>query len=399
MTGPWPMVPLGEVVTHRKQFIHIDDTRHYKRCRVQLHAGGIVLRDEVPGLEIKTKKQQVSRPGDFLVAEIDAKHGGYGIVPPELDGAVVSSHYFLFEIDESKLDRRFLGWFVKTPAFAEQVEAQGSTNYAAIRPAHVLAYRLPLPPVGEQRRIVARVDALAAKIAEARGLASSSAGLAGQLPESETHEAMNWDGHPAVPLVELLAEATLNGLGVTPSDTPPGVRILRISAGTSRRDAYVDENDTRFADVPAADAEKYRLRPGDLLACRFNGNLHYVGRFSLFAGTGPGIRLYPDKLIRFRLDPSKALPEYVCLAMNSRRGREQVESLCETTAGNIGVSASALRAVPIPLMPLRMQGDLVRHIAAIRAKATAITAVHAATAAELSALLPSVLSRAFRGEL
>jgi type I restriction enzyme S subunit len=121
-------VRLGEVLRHRKVFITIDDLETYKRPRVQLHAQGIVLRDEVPGALIKTKKQQVCREGDFLVAEIDAKVGGFGIVPHELDGAIVSGHYFLFMIDEARLDRRFLGWYLKTPAFRDQVEAQGSTN-------------------------------------------------------------------------------------------------------------------------------------------------------------------------------------------------------------------------------------------------------------------------------
>ena len=82
MPAHWPRVKLGEVLTHRKEFITIDDFARYKRCRVQLHAQGVVLRDEVPGAEIKTKKQQVCRTGEFLVAEIDAKLGGFGLVPP-----------------------------------------------------------------------------------------------------------------------------------------------------------------------------------------------------------------------------------------------------------------------------------------------------------------------------
>ena len=57
----WERVPLGEVIRHRKEFITIDDLTDYKRCRVQVRAQGIVLRDEVPGSAIKTKKQQVCR--------------------------------------------------------------------------------------------------------------------------------------------------------------------------------------------------------------------------------------------------------------------------------------------------------------------------------------------------
>src|SRR5271168_4056525 len=108
MNSNWPLVPLKEVLIHRKGFIEINDHEIYKRCRVQLHAQGIVLRDEVPGVEIKTKAQQVCREGEFLVAEIDAKVGGFGIVPPALDGAIVSSHYFLFTVNPAILDVRFL---------------------------------------------------------------------------------------------------------------------------------------------------------------------------------------------------------------------------------------------------------------------------------------------------
>lgn len=159
----WPVFSLADVLRHRKEFITIDDMQHYKRCRVQLHAKGVLLRDSVSGSDIKTKKQQVCRTGEFLVAEIDAKMGGFGLVPTELDGAVVSSHYFLFEPDESCLDARYLDHYCRTQRFRTQVEAQGSTNYAAIRPSDVLAYTIPLPPLAEQQAIVARLDALAEK--------------------------------------------------------------------------------------------------------------------------------------------------------------------------------------------------------------------------------------------
>lgn len=170
MSSLWPMVKLGEVLRHRKEFIRIDDLTTYKRPRVRLHAKGIVQRDEIAGAVIKTKTQQLCRADDFLVAEIDAKVGGFGIVPSALAGAIVSSHYFLFDVDDSKLDRRFLKFFIQTPGFQAQIAAQGSTNYAAIRPSDVLGYEIPLPPLPEQRRVVARIEELASEIEEARDL-------------------------------------------------------------------------------------------------------------------------------------------------------------------------------------------------------------------------------------
>lgn len=142
MANGWQTVPLGEFLTQRKEFFTIDDFTRYMRARVQSHGKGIVLRDEVTGAEIKTKKQQAARTGEFLVAEIDAKVGGFGIVPSELDGAVVSSHYFLFQIDENKCSQEWLNWFVRYNSLEEQTKAQGSTNYAAIRPNDVLNFRL-----------------------------------------------------------------------------------------------------------------------------------------------------------------------------------------------------------------------------------------------------------------
>lgn len=158
------LVKLSEVLNQRKEYITIDDNTEYKRCRVQTRAQGVVLRDVVLGKEIKTKKQQPCKTDDFLVAEIDAKVGGYGIVPDHLEAAIVSSHYFLFEIDNTKLLPEFLAILIKCNDFSKQVKATGSTNYAAIRPYHVLEYLIPLPSIPEQKRIV---EAFNKKIKEA----------------------------------------------------------------------------------------------------------------------------------------------------------------------------------------------------------------------------------------
>ena len=151
--SPYELVTLSKVLKHRKNFIIIDDEKDYKRCRVQLYGNGIVLRDIIKGKELKTKKQQVCKEDDFLIAEIDAKSGGYGIVPKNLEGAIVSGHYFLFEIKKEMLLPEFLSILIKCRDFSKQVKATGSTNYAAIRPYHVSDYIIPLPPFTVQERI------------------------------------------------------------------------------------------------------------------------------------------------------------------------------------------------------------------------------------------------------
>jgi type I restriction enzyme S subunit len=149
----WKKIKLGEVIKQRKGFINIDNEVEYKLCRVQVHRKGVVLREHLKGFQINTKKQQVCKAGDFIVAEMDAKVGGYGFIPKELDGAIVSSHYFLFELDTNKIRPQFLEVVSQLKILQEQIKAIGSTNYAAIRPINVLEWEIPFPPIEKQIEI------------------------------------------------------------------------------------------------------------------------------------------------------------------------------------------------------------------------------------------------------
>jgi type I restriction enzyme S subunit len=243
MSKAWPRVPLAEALRYRKEFVTIDDLTNYKRLRVQLHAQGVVLRDEVLGAVIKTKKQQACRSGDFVVAEIDAKVGGFGIVPDGLEGAIVSSHYFLFDVIEQNVDCKFLDYFIRTAAFRGQVEAQGSTNYAAIRPADVLTYEIPLPPIEEQRRIVARIEGLAAEVEQARTLRRQATEEAEALILSRLNEML---GNPYAGLtgtastdrwekLAAIVDDVADGPHVTPTYAAEGIPFITVLNITSGR--------------------------------------------------------------------------------------------------------------------------------------------------------------------
>jgi type I restriction enzyme S subunit len=164
----WEWAPLERAVTQRRTWTTIQDAQTYRRVTVQLHGRGIIARDEILGAKIKTKKQQIIRSNDLLVAEIDAKMGAFGTVPPHLDGAVVSSHYFTFEIDETQLLPDFLALAIGTGHLTEQIRTlvRGSLNYAAIRPRHVLGIAFPFAPLPEQRKVI-ELGIVARRAAEA----------------------------------------------------------------------------------------------------------------------------------------------------------------------------------------------------------------------------------------
>lgn len=377
---PWPMVKLGEVLRYRKEFIAIDDLENYKRPRVQLHAQGIVLRDQVPGAMIKTKTQQVCHAGEFLVAEIDAKVGGFGIVPESLEGAIVSSHYFIFVIDASSLDRRFLDYYSRTSSFRDQVAAQGSTNYAAIRPAHVLGYEIPLPPLEEQRRIVARIEELAAHITEARTLRQQA------IEEAEAF---------IVSLHLKLAGARIKRLGevirlredqvaIEKNTSYPQVGVRSFGAGLFPKIA-VSGVDTSYRVFN-------RLYDGALVLSQVKG---WEGAVAICPKMLSGMFVSPEYRT-FATIENEACPEYLASIVRT----EWFWTRLSSATRGVGARRERTRPeqflnieIPIPIL------DRQKHGSEVFAKMAALKHLQTETQTELDAMLPAILDRAFKGEL
>jgi type I restriction enzyme, S subunit len=383
----WPIVPLGQALRQRKEFITISDLETYKRCRVQLHAQGIVLRDILPGAEIKTKAQQVCRAGEFLVAEIDAKVGGYGLVPDALDGAIVSSHYFLFVVDRRVLDLRFLDYFCRTPGFQEQVTAKGTTNYAAIRPSDVLSYKIPLPPLDEQRRIVARIEELAGKIEEARGLRRETESAVLVLAASVLSDQLS---RPEGAVKHSLGEVfDFRYELIHPHDGSKGpltfIGLQHIEAHTGKRTG----EEVLLAEQ--LDGRKFRFSPGEIVYGYLRPYLNKV-----WIADREGICSVDQYVLRPK--PQVIDTRYLALFMRSRPFVQQAVELTNNLLLP-RLRSGLLGNTVIPLPPLAAQRRIVDRLEAVLTQLDELKQHHAATAAELDALLPSILDRAFKGEL
>ncbi|BBO74546.1 hypothetical protein DSCW_19630 [Desulfosarcina widdelii] len=439
----WPIINLGQVVKHRKEFVEIDDTEKYKRCRVQLHAKGIVLRDEVEGLTIKTKKQQVCRAGELLVAEIDAKVGGFGIVPPELDEAIVSSHYFLYSLNPDKIEGGFLDCYVRTPFFRDQVKAQGSTNYAAIRPQQVLAYEIPLPPLSEQRRIVAKIERLAGKVEEAKELRGNTRQTIDNFRVAafrtifETRKFSSPNDTPVRDTIEQLKQEkqTLVDSKVIrkpphlpticdeeiPFILPPQSTWIRlenichsVTDGTHQTPMYTDngriflsaQNVKPYKFIPEVhryvsqdDYESYvaKVKPelGDILMTR--------------VGAGIGETALIDRSIDFAIYVSLCLikplnsfinRKFLVHWLNSPYGaRASKERTLGRGFSQGNLNLTFIRQFVIPFPPIEEQQRIVDALDELQNKIDALKILQAKSAVELDAMLPSILDKAFKGEL
>lgn len=166
----YPWVRLNELLRRCKDYVVVDDSVLYKRVIVQSHGGGVVLRDEVYGHQVRTEKgQQIARAGQVIVSAIGAKKGAFGVVPPGLDGALVSQNYYLFDIISQDVLTGYLAFVLSHESLEREIQAhvRGSTGLASVRPEGFLALRIPLPPIYEQREIVDKLDQVKSALEDA----------------------------------------------------------------------------------------------------------------------------------------------------------------------------------------------------------------------------------------
>jgi type I restriction enzyme, S subunit len=397
----WPLVRLGDVLQLQRRWFTPVPAQMYVEIGVRSFGKGIFHKTPISGLDLGSKRVLRIEPGDLVLNNVFAWEGAVAVASESEAGTVGSHRFITLTSRDGVCDVRCLQLYFQTEAGRELLGRASPGSAGRNRTLGIdrfLDQVVSLPPLPEQRRIVAKIERLAAKIEEARGLQKGTItgldSLSCRAIDTALEGCQEYDA-PALGM--LLREPSRNGLSARPSDDPPGLPILRISAGTSRADGVVDENDYKLLDVTAEVREAYSLVPGDLLACRFNGNLHYVGRFSLFRGEQQEPRLYPDKLIRFRADTTKVMPEFVRLVMNSSYGRTQIEKFCQTTAGNIGISAAHLNTIPVPLPPLPQQHCIVARLDNLQGKLARLKAQLAQTAAQIDAMLRGLLEAAFKG--
>ena len=220
------------------------------------------------------------------------------------------------------------------------------------------------------------------------------ANLVAQIPDEEIQFALP-SGWLWVRLGDLLLGDSQNGYSKRPDDAVDGVPILRISAGTVRQDGIVAEEQYKLiGGITPAHRRQYEVRPGDLLACRFNGNRHFVGRISLYTGYLGNSPIYPDKLIRLRLLHEFVLPKLVRHFAESEPVRKDIEGYCATTVGNRGISASNMKDVKIPLPPLAEQHRIVAKVDELMALCDQLEAQLTQSQTDSRRLLEAVLEAA-----
>jgi len=144
--------------------------------------------------------------------------------------------------------------------------------------------------------------------------------------------------------------------------------------------------------------ERWRLLAGDVLVIEGNGSADQIGRTALFKGEIENC-VHQNHVIRIRPNQEKILPEFLNIYLNSSSGQDEMKSISRTTSGLFNLSVGRINSLEVPLPPLPEQRRIVAYLDELQAKVDALRRLQAETGAELDALMPTVLDRAFKGEL
>src|SRR6266566_2613965 len=171
--GRWSEVRIGDVLTYLDERVDFDDAAEYVTITVKRRHGGLEERDRLLGHQIQTKKQFRLIPGAFIISRVQCWHQAYAIVPDNIPPNMIASiNYDQFAISP-KVDRHFFWWLSQSPYFTETVR---SSAFGVVIEKMVfnreawLGKKISLPLLEEQQRIVSRIEQLAVKVQEARGL-------------------------------------------------------------------------------------------------------------------------------------------------------------------------------------------------------------------------------------
>jgi len=157
----WRHCHLGEVVEAVSRPVVWDENELYRLAIVRRWCGGVDLRESLYGHQIKVKKLQTIRAGDFLLSHIQAAYGAMAMVPGKFDGAKVSELYTILRPwDPGAFDIRFLGYMGQTKRMWHMA-IMASNGFFAERlrlnfdPEEFLRLPVAVPPTLEEQAKIA----------------------------------------------------------------------------------------------------------------------------------------------------------------------------------------------------------------------------------------------------
>ncbi len=409
----WRLARLGEVATLFNgkaggtggSWLRAFKTRH-------VYDGYLRLTDPVFAPDERASavsKETLLRAGDTLTPNM--AHGTIGRVAfvreADENWTVDGQIMVVRPKDTAILGRYIYDWMSRTDSKRQLVDMEKGGAFDELRGqthiyrSDVATIPILIPPIGEQRKIAGILssvdDAIEATQAVIDQLQVVQKAMMTELlmrgiPGRHTKFKMTEIGEvpdewEVVRIGDLLTESAY-GTSAKCATDGEGLPVLRIPNVVSGR---VTLHDLKYASLSTAEVGPYRLRCGDLLIIRTNGNPSYVGRSAIVPHLDREL-LYASYLIRVRVALRRVTPEYLHEALRTEAVRKTMAGAIRTSAGNYNLNTQGIASTVVPLPSLEEQARITEVAQALEERIDAESNLRESLRSTKSALLSVLLT-------
>ena len=372
MESNWQKLKIGEVLEQNDRKRILEPTKTYSLLGVRLEGKGPFVREEKLGSQILTKKLRRVNTGEFIYSRLFAWKGAFGLVSSGFDGAFVSNEFPTFKIDKNQVYPRFLELYFKQKYVWREVEkyCTGTTKASRNRfkEKFFLNLEISLPPLEEQKRIVAKIEKLITKVNEARKLRGEAVKEREKMFERKQKQVFSSQKCSRIKIENLIKLSS--GVNLTSSQMEKNGRFLVYGGGgiNGRYNQFMfDEKKIGIGRVGARCGGVFITEPKS-----------WITDNALF------VKEYADTLDFY----------YLAKSLENLDLRSQANQAAQPV-----VSQKNIKKLLIPLPPLPKQHRIVAYLDSLQSKQDKLMNLQEETEKELEKLVPSILDRAFRGEL
>jgi type I restriction enzyme, S subunit len=386
------MAPLGSVLRVRKEKVDRSKVEFSELQPITIHFDGSIDPRNVDSNRVYTMDLFYAHAGDIVISKIDLKNGAVGIVPSALKNVVVTNHFIVYKPNLKKVIPSYFQLIIQAKFFKAHLwrNKVGAEGRKEVKIDFFEALEIPLPPISIQQAIVDRWQAAQTEIKAAYDKVEQlkisiderffeDLGLKRPTPTEypkafsvQWENLFRWNGrstlmmvqmgglldckYPVVSGYECLLEVK-HGCSASPSLKPTSLEVLKISSVTK---GEFLPSEKKYAFEKKEFRETFNLKKGDVLMCRTNGTLSYVGMSAIINEDMNGL-IFPDKVIRVRVKENLS-PEYCWKLLQLQPLREQIEAAARTAVGNYAIGTDDIWNLQIPLPPLEIQQAIMKRV-------------------------------------
>lgn len=336
------------------------------------------------GCEVRVTQRVRIQPGDLVFSRLHTQNGAFAYSKGEFQA---TGTFVPMSVNEERVDRRFLYWalHVKVPS----LRTSDSVGRETYKTDDILDLPIPLPTPAEQRRIVGRIEKLASHAREAQSLRMFAENEAQVLYAKLLDSAFS----PYLGTMFQIGSFFRVTTGGTPARSNPAFWEGDVNWISSGEVAFcrIRKTAERITSLGVQSSNAKVYPPGTVLIAMI-GQGKTRGQCAILdcnAATNQNVAAV-------HVYETKHLPEFVYWWFFASYQRSRA---VETGTAQPALSGDRVKQMLIPLPSETDQRQVVSVLNALQNKVDALKHLQAETSAELDALLPSVLDRAFKGKL